>query len=152
MLTGNRGICVLGVGKFSSSPFCFSWLPGSMLLDGNRAPCAVSEIFSHLIYQQATEYKLKQALVGANQLNRLMIPVRRCEIIYPLNTQVWQVSVFRVTGLMSTIQFLAQCVLHRDRRTCTVWAVKRSVFQQDGLGRNVAWGHLIRVFSITEED
>lgn len=46
------------------------------------------------MYQEAAEYKLKQALVGANQLNRLMIPVKRCEIIYPLNTQAWQVLVF----------------------------------------------------------
>lgn len=71
------------------------------------------------MYQEATEYKLKQALVGANQLSRLMIPVRRCEIIYPSDTPAWQVSVFRVTDLMSTVCFWLS-VLHCDGRTWTV--------------------------------
>lgn len=113
---------LLGVGKLSSSLFWFLWLPGSMLLDENWTSWAVSERFSRVVYQEATEYKLKQALVGANQLNRLMIPVRRCEIIYPLNTQAWQVSVFWVTDLMSTVCFWLS-VLHCDGRTWTVWSV-----------------------------
>lgn len=69
-------------------------------LGWNWTSWAVSKGFSHIICQEATEYKLKQALVGVNQLNRLMIPVRRCEIVYPLNTKAWQVSVFWVTDLM----------------------------------------------------
>lgn len=89
-----------GVRMFSSALFGFSWLPRSIILDGNWTSWAVSKGFSHLICQEATEYKLKQALVGVNQLNRLMIPVRRCEIVYPLNTKPWQVSVFWVTDLM----------------------------------------------------
>lgn len=105
VLTG--GISLLGMGKFSCSldqhAFWFPWLPGGMLLDGNWPFWAASESFSYLTYQEPRECKLKQALVGAHQLNRLMIPVRRCEIIYPLNTQAWQVSVFWVTNVMPTM-------------------------------------------------
>lgn len=46
------------------------------------------------MYSETMECKLKNALQDVNLLNGLMIPVRRCEIIYPLNTQAWQVSVF----------------------------------------------------------
>lgn len=136
----------LGVGTFSSSLFWFLWLLGSMLLDENWTSWAVSESFSDVMCQEATEYKLKQALVGANQLSRLMIPVRRCEIIYPPNTQAWQVSVFWVTDLMSTVCFWLS-VLHCNGRTWTVWSVKSSVIQQRGLEYNVAWGDLTPVFS-----